>query len=220
LHDLGFNLNFAPVVDINLTEEAGIIGRLARSFSTDPKEVTRLARRFVTIYHQEKMICSYKHFPGHGSASGDTHIGFVDVSDSWQASELEPYRYLESQDSQKMMIMTAHVINRHLDASGLPASLSHTMLTRILRQELGFDGVIISDDLQMQAIANHYSLEESLALTLNAGADMLIFGNQLGDISAVKVIDCIEHLVLDKVVPSSRIDEAYQRIARLKGVGI
>lgn len=216
LRDLGFNLDFAPVVDINLVEAAGIIGRLERSFSKDPRKVSALARRFIDVFHQESMYCAYKHFPGHGSASGDTHTDFVDVSDSWQASELEPYRHLQAQDAKKMMIMTAHVINRNLDASGLPASLSHRILTGILRKELGFEGVIISDDLQMQAIASHYSLKESLALTLNAGADMLIFGNQLGNVTATEVIDCIENLVLEEVIPVTRIDEAYARITVLK----
>lgn len=219
LVSLGFNLNFAPVVDVNLIEEAGIIGRLQRSFSKDSHEVARLARRFIDICYQEKIYSSYKHFPGHGSAAGDSHLGFVDVSESWQTCELDPYRQLHNDDAQKMMIMTAHVVNRYLDDSGLPASLSKSILTGILRQELGYDGVIISDDLQMQAISDHYSLEESLALTINAGADMLIFGNQLANHCAVEVIDTIENLVLKNVIPSARIDEAYRRISNLKSTG-
>ena len=93
------------------------------------------------------------------------------------------------------MIMTAHVINRQFDPEGLPATLSQPILTGLLRHELGFSGVIISDDLQMQAIANHYSVDDALRLTINAGADMLIFANQLGSITATEVIDRIEKLV-------------------------
>jgi beta-N-acetylhexosaminidase len=115
-----------------------------------------------------------------------------------------------------VMIMTAHVINRALDHTGLPATLSRTILTDLLRNELGFKGVIVSDDLQMRAIANHYSLEESLRLTINAGADMLIFGNQLGHHTATEVIDQVENLVNAGAIEEARIDEAWQRIAFLK----
>lgn len=213
---LGFNLNFAPVVDLNLNEEQGIIGKLGRSFSTDPGQVARVARRFVEIFAEYGITCSYKHFPGHGSALGDTHHGFVDVTETFQISELEPYSLLLRDNELPAMVMTAHVINRQLDESGLPATLSQPILSGLLRNKLGFDGVIISDDLQMQAIASHYSLNDALRLTINAGADMLIFANQLGEIAATEVIDIIENLVQTNLIEKGRIDEAYQRILRLK----
>lgn len=216
LKDLGFNLNFAPVLDLNLDQEQGIIGKLGRSFSNNPAMVVRTARQFVSIFAQEGIACAYKHFPGHGSASGDTHHGFVDVTDSYQAKELEPYQVLLKDKKTAVMVMTAHVINRQLDPSGLPATLSKPILTGLLREELGFDGVIISDDLQMQAISDHFSLDESLCLTINAGADMMIFGNQLGCHSATEIIDRIEQMVLSGSIDSSRIEKSYQRILRLK----
>lgn len=217
LHDLGFNLNFAPVVDLNLNEEQGIIGKLGRSFSGDPKQVIRAAAQFVKAFSEYGISCAYKHFPGHGSAIGDTHLGFVDITEYYQPSELVPYATLLNDMSlPPAMVMTAHVINRQLDASGLPATLSYAIITDILRREIGFDGVIISDDLQMQAISDHYTLEESLRLTINAGADMVIFGNQLGNHTATEVIDCIEQLVKSGAIELSRIEEAYQRVARLK----
>ena len=108
------------------------------------------------------IACFYKHFPGHGSAVGDTHEGFVDVTDTFQSDELIPYYHLLQDVYKPVMVMTAHVVNRQLDSQGLPATLSHEILTGLLRNTMGYDGVIISDDLQMQAISNHYSLEESL----------------------------------------------------------
>lgn len=216
LQTLGFNLNFAPVVDLNLNEDQGIIGKLGRSFSADPKRVSHIARQFVEAFSKYGISCCYKHFPGHGSAVGDTHHGFVDVTMTFQNSELEPYSLLLRENSLPAMVMTAHVINRQLDASGLPATLSQTVLAGLLRQELGFDGVIISDDLQMHAISKHYSVDDALHLTINAGADMVIFANQLGEITATEVIDRIEHLVLSNAIERSRIEQAYQRIARLK----
>ncbi len=216
LKSLGFNLNFAPVVDLSLNEDAGIIGKLGRSFSANPEEVIRVARLFVEIFSRYGIACSYKHFPGHGSAVGDTHEGFVDVTNSFQSEELAPYYKLLQDKNKPVMIMTAHVINRHLDSEGLPATLSHKILSHLLRQTMDYDGVIISDDLQMQAIAHHYSMKEALKLTFNAGADMVIFGNQLGSITAPEVIDCIEQLVVDKKIALDRLDEAYRRVMRLK----
>ncbi|ASQ45546.1 glycoside hydrolase family 3 N-terminal domain-containing protein [Legionella clemsonensis] len=216
LQELGFNLNFAPVVDLALNQEQGIIGKLKRSFSARPEQVVNLASQFVEIFAQHKITCCYKHFPGHGSAVGDTHEGFVDVTETFQLNELEPYRIVSSRDTDPAMVMTAHVVNRQLDPSGLPATLSKCILTTLLRQELGFNGVIISDDLQMHAISKHYSMEEALCLTINAGADMLIFANQLGNVTPYEIIDHIEKLVHARKILKDRIEEAYQRIIRLK----
>lgn len=218
LQELGFNLNFAPVVDLNLNVKEGIIGKRERSFSVDPDRVAELALDFVREFHEHGIVCCYKHFPGHGSAIGDTHEGFVDVSETFLPAEIEPYSTLFHSPTIPAMVMTAHVINRQLDPSGLPATLSYPILTGLLRDEFGFDGVIISDDLQMQAISDHFSLEESLRLTINAGADMVIFGNQLGSISAPVVVDCIERLVNSGGISMTRIDEAFSRIAGLKSL--
>lgn len=216
LRSFGFNLNFAPVVDLALNEKQGIIGGLKRSFSADPEVVTRIASKFVDVFSRYGIACAYKHFPGHGSAAGDTHTDFVDVTDSFQNNELTPYRNLLTDAHKPVMVMTAHVINKNLDNEGLPATLSKTILTNLLRQEMGFEGVIISDDMQMQAISKHYSWKEALCLTINAGSDMLIIGNQLGSIAPPKVIDIIEQLVLTNKIEVARIDDAFRRIMRLK----
>lgn len=216
LKSLGFNLNFAPVVDLKLNDQQGIIGKLKRSFSDNPDLVVRVARQFVDVFSRYGIACSYKHFPGHGSAVGDTHEGFVDVTDTFRTDELVPYYHLLKDVYKPTMVMTAHVVNRNLDSKGLPATLSHEILTGLLRETIGYDGVVISDDLQMQAIANHYSVEESLCLTINAGADMMIFANQLGSITAPEVIDIVEQLVIHKKIDQPRIDDAYRRVMRLK----
>lgn len=216
LKSLGFNLNFAPVVDLDLNNHQGIIGKLKRSFSAHPEEVIRVARQFVEVLSRFGIVTAFKHFPGHGSAIGDTHEGFVDVTETFEMAELVPYQSLLLDPFQSTMVMTAHVVNKILDSKGLPATLSYDMLTGLLRKTMGFDGVIISDDLQMQAISNHFTLEESLCLTINAGADMMIFGNQLGDHEAPQIIDMIEQLVVCNKIPLKRIDEAYGRIVRLK----
>jgi beta-N-acetylhexosaminidase len=112
--------------------------------------------------------------------------------------------------------MTAHVINRKLDDSGLPATLSNQILRRELRERLNYQGIIISDDLQMHAIANHYGLEEALIKTIQAGADMMIFGNQLGQHKVKDIIDLIESLVLNQKIDRKCIELAFERIMILK----
>ncbi len=216
LKSLGFNLNFAPVVDLNLNDQVGIIGKRGRSFSNDPIEVIRAANQFVKAFKEHDIVCCYKHFPGHGSALGDTHEGFVDVTDTFDSKELIPYEVLLKERNAPIMVMTAHVVNHHLDNTGLPATLSYPILTGLLRNKLQYEGIIISDDLQMHAISNHYQLSEALARTINAGADMLIFGNQLGQINAPEVIDCIEALVESGEVQRSRVEESFQRIHHFK----
>jgi len=114
--------------------------------------------------------------------------------------------------------MTAHIVNKKLDASGFPATLSHNVLTGILRHELKFDGVIITDDMQMKAIADNYELGTAITLAINAGADMVIIGNQLDESKQEprKIIDIIEKKIANGEISKDRINQAYRRISRFK----
>ncbi|AUH72246.1 glycoside hydrolase family 3 protein [Legionella sainthelensi] len=218
LKNTGFNLNFAPELDVNVNPDNPIIGKKERSFSSDPKQVTRYASIYSQQFLNQKIQCAYKHFPGHGSSTKDSHLGFVDVTDTWQAYELEPFQQLLSSSASCGMIMTAHLVNRKLDPSGLPATLSHKILTDLLRKQLHFKGVIITDDMQMKAISDNYGLEQALILAINAGADMLIFGNNLPAPSQdpTQVIDLIEAKVNSGEISQERINEAYKHIVVLK----
>ncbi|WP_367606192.1 glycoside hydrolase family 3 protein [Legionella sp. W05-934-2] len=218
LQKSGFNLDFAPDLDINANPNNPIIGKKERSFSNDPATVAKFASVFSKAFLSHGIQCAYKHFPGHGSSSNDSHLGFVDVSKTWDASELFPYLSLLREQQSCGIVMTAHIVNRQLDSSGMPATLSYKMLTGILRKQLSFDGVIMTDDMQMKAISNQYPLEQSVTLAINAGADMLIFGNQLSEKpqSAKQIIDIIESKVQSGEISLSRIDDAYQHITTLK----
>lgn len=214
----GFNVDFAPVLDVNVNPDNPVIGKLGRSYSSDPAQVTESSSLMAKALKEEGIGCVYKHFPGHGSSSCDSHLGFVDVTQTWQEYELMPYQALVSHMDNKDMIMSAHIVNRQLDPSGLPATLSKPILTDLLRHKLGFNGVIITDDMQMKAISEHYGLEESLVLAINAGADMFIFGNQLvkEPMKAKMLIDLIEKNVKNDTISQSRIDEAFSHIVQLK----
>lgn len=214
---LGFNLNFFPVLDININPDNPIVGKKNRSFSSDPKKVALYANIYSHQFLAQKIQCAYKHFPGHGSSTQDSHLGFVDVTDTWKPYELDPYKEVFNNNTCGI-VMTAHIVNRQLDETGLPATLSHKVLTDLLRHQLHFKGVIITDDMQMKAISDNYGLEQALEWAINAGADMLIFGNNLSvkPQDPRQLIDIIEEKVEKGEISRARIDEAYQYILQLK----
>ncbi len=216
LHSLGFNLNFAPVVDVNVNPDNPVIGKLGRSFSNDAGQVAIQAAAFIRGEESRGVLACLKHFPGHGSAWNDSHAGMADVTDTWTPLELEPYRRLISQRACSM-IMTAHIFNAKLDPD-YPATLSRKVITGVLRGQLGFDGVVVSDDLQMKAVSGYYGLQETVRLAINAGVDILLFGNNLSydpDIPR-KVAAMVKNMVDSGEIPRSRIDESFARIMALK----
>lgn len=208
---LGINLNFAPVADVDVNPHCPVIGKLGRSFSADTALVARCCAIWLEEQRRQGVLSCLKHFPGHGSAGGDTHLGLVDVTSTWLPLELAPYRALAASAP---MVMTAHVVGRHLDPSGLPASLS-PRITALLRDTLGFRGVIVTDDLAMGAIADHYTLEETLRLALAAGADLLCLSNngRAYDPDLVpRAVEIIKSLLADGTVTPERIRQSAARI--------
>ncbi|MEX0721682.1 MAG: glycoside hydrolase family 3 protein [Balneolaceae bacterium] len=216
LSDSGINLNFAPVVDLAKNPESSIIAGKERSFGKSPEKVIRHAGQFIKGHVARRVITCCKHFPGHGSAKGDTHAGFVDVTTTWDERELDPYANLISKNLCPM-IMTAHIFHSGLDAK-YPSTLSRNILTGLLRDTLNFDGVIVSDDMQMRAISDHYTLEETLKLGLKAGLDLFCFGNNLLEeqVSLGDAIQIITDLVEKEEINEQRIDESVERILNLK----
>jgi len=216
LTDLGFNVNFAPVVDLNTNPDNPVIGQLDRSYSADPRIVTTHASIVIEEHQNQNLLPVIKHFPGHGSAWNDSHVGMADVTDTWEEIELEPYRNLSSTDYQ-FAVMTAHVMNSNLDDE-LPATLSKNVQKGLLRDDIGFEGMLFSDDMQMDAIRSFYGLEFSIEHALNAGVDMLIFANNSvywPDI-VPNAVQIIVDLVESGAVSEERVDEAYDRVMETK----
>ena len=212
----GINHNLAPVVDINSNPNNPVIGALGRSFSADPAVVIAQARAFIEAHHAHDVTTTLKHFPGHGSSQADSHLGLVDVSATWQRDELEPYRALIAEGIVDT-VMTAHVFNSQLDPT-YPATLSHATITGILRDELGFDGVVITDDMNMQAITGEYGFEQAAVLAIQAGADLLAYGNNLvydPDV-AQRAIAALKSAVDQGELTEARIAQSYNRILALK----
>jgi len=212
----GFNLNFAPVVDLNVNPSNPIIGGLDRSYSPSVPTVVRHALAVIEAHRQQGVGCCLKHFPGHGSSRGDSHLGFTDVSDTWEAPELEPFAEIIAR-GRAAAVMTAHIFNRRLDPE-FPATLSQRTVSGVLRRDLGFAGAVISDDLDMKAISTEYERERALELALNAGNDIILIANNLAydDHVAARVHGCILGLVAAGRVSNARIDEACRRVLKLK----
>ncbi len=166
-----------PVVDVATNPDNPVIAGLGRSFSADPAIVAAQAGAYIDGHHAKGIKCTIKHFPGHGSSQGDTHLGFVDVTDTWSEDELIPYRDLLGQGKVDA-VMTAHIFNAHLDPE-LPATLSPAVVTGLLREQLGYDGVVISDDMQMRAITDLFKMEKAFELAILAGIDIVAVTNEI-----------------------------------------
>jgi len=216
LANLGINFNFAPVVDLNINPNNPVIGKLRRSFSADPRIVTQHALQFIRAHHKHNIITVLKHFPGHGSSTADSHLQWADVSSTWKEKELDPYGNIII-SNQADAIMIAHVFNNKLDPN-YPATLSKNIVTDLLRGELGYQGVVVSDDMQMKAVAKHYSFKEAILRTIEAGIDIIVIGNNLKyePNIASRTIGVIKELIREEKISESRIDESYRRIHNLK----
>ncbi|HET9417573.1 MAG TPA: glycoside hydrolase family 3 N-terminal domain-containing protein [Candidatus Limnocylindria bacterium] len=216
LRAAGVNLNLAPVADLDLNPNNPAIGALDRSFGADPSAVVAHVHAFVAGHREVGVGTAIKHFPGQGSATADTHAGFVDVTDTWSRTELEPFARLV-EDGVARAVMTAHVFAAQLDAD-VPATLSPAVIGSLLRGELGFDGVVISDDLQMGAIREQYGYEDALLRSLRAGIDLLLIANQQVFVAEVveQTITAIEGFVTDGSLSVDVIDAAEDRVAALR----
>ncbi|AIL65709.1 glycoside hydrolase family protein [Rickettsiales bacterium Ac37b] len=224
LYENGINLNLAPVVDINNKERpCNVIGGLNRSFGEEVKTIVNYAERFIDAHHKYNIATALKHFPGHGLAIGDTHKGMVDVTDTVQDKELEPFYRLIA-DKKTDMIMTAHVLNKHFDTT-YPTTLSPITMHKLLRDK-GYDGIIITDDLLMGAIIKEYGFADSIILSINAGSDLLLISNNIlacKDIAGCKpdynpqtILNIVKEAIHQGKISLHTIEAAYNRIISLK----
>ncbi len=216
LKQSGFNVDLAPVVDVNVYPQSPAIGKLERSFSRRPDTVFLHAKWFINEFNKKNIVTCLKHYPGHGSALQDSHLGFTDITNTWADSELIPYQLLFANGFSDM-VMSGHLYNAHLD-SVYPASLSSNVTSNLLRTQLGFTGVTVTDAMSMSAITQNYSFEDAVEFAVNAGNDILLYTSVLrnGTSLTKQVIDIIEQKIQQGKIPLSRIDESYNRIIQMK----
>lgn len=210
LRALGFNLNFAPVADVNTNPVNPVIG--SRAFSSDPVRAAELVDQAVRGFHESGMPCVLKHFPGHGDTAGDSHSGYVYTAKTLE--ELERTEFLPFQAGIAAgadMVMAGHIAAPKVTGDDLPATLSHLFLTEILRGKLKFDGVIVTDALEMGAITGRYDSAQAAVLALKAGADLLLMPADL-DGAVEGILRAIELGELNE----ARLDESVVRILNCK----
>ncbi|MFC4105447.1 glycoside hydrolase family 3 N-terminal domain-containing protein [Micromonospora zhanjiangensis] len=219
LNSIGMTLNYAPVVDLDVDPNSPAVGKLGRSFSADPDVVVGNATEEIQAHRAGRVKTVIKHFPGLGSATGNTDFDVVDVSSTWQARELEPFQRLIAAgvvDS----VMVAHILNTQLDPK-LPTSLSPAVVTDLLRGRLGWKGPVVSDDMQAAAITRRYGVDDAVALALAAGVDLLVFANQqvYDDTVFTRTVDNVVNLVRSGRLTEARIDESVARVDTLRPSG-
>ncbi|UQY80016.1 glycoside hydrolase family 3 protein [Candidatus Hepatincola sp. Av] len=217
LKNSGFNMNFAPAIDVNINPNNPIIGAVDRSFSNDPNKVIVYGNAYIQGQHKYGIITSLKHFPGHGSSTKDSHLGLVDITNTYKPQEMKPFKEI-IQNNYQDTVMVAHLINSKID-SKYPASLSRKFITEILREQLKFNGVVISDDLKMGAIEKYYGLDEAVTSFINAGGDIIAYSNNLGEYNknvAAKIVVIIKKNIKNGKISMDRINESYLRIMKLK----
>ncbi len=218
--DLGFTVNFGPVADLNINPNNEIIAKYGRSFGKSAATVAKYDEAFIAAHHAAGLLTALKHFPGHGSSTGDSHTGFVDISKTWSAAELGPYKTLFA-DGYADFVMVGHLYHSAYskDAKAqLPASLSPQWIAGVLRSDLGFEGVVISDDLEMGAIRKEFGLKDTVLRAVRAGLDVLLFSNTAAyhagladEVRAILVAEAEADPAFE-----ARIEESYARIVALK----
>ena len=215
----GFSVNFGPVADLNTNPDNQIIARFGRAFSSEPDTVIAYNEAFIRAHHAAGLITALKHFPGHGSSTADSHEGFVDITRTWEAEELEPYRVLIGEGLADM-VMIGHLYHAdYADDDGeTPSSLSPRWIDGVLREDLGFEGVVISDDLEMGAIRDHFTLEETVTKAVRAGMDVLLFSNTANYRPGLsqEILAILMAEAEDDPAFAARIEQSYERIVALK----
>ncbi|WNO60044.1 beta-N-acetylhexosaminidase [Rheinheimera sp. MMS21-TC3] len=227
---LGINVNFAPTVDVNVNPDNPVIN--VRAFSESPQQVAELGAAMTEAMQQQGMIAALKHFPGHGDTSVDSHFGLPVVKhDAKQIRKVDlyPYKHIFQQHSPGM-VMTAHIQFPALDNSTFvaksgeemikPATLSRKILHDVLRQELAYQGVIVTDALDMAGISQFFSQSEAVIQTFAAGADIALMPVKLqqpAELTALgALLDELSQAVSKNVIPQAELTASYQRIIRLK----
>jgi len=218
LRTVGINWDLAPVVDVGYNPANQVIVGTARSFGANPLLVTEHARAFVRGLRAEGVLTALKHFPGHGSSFGDSHLGFTDVTATAAPNiELIPYRAL-IEEGLADSVMMAHVFNRRLDDQR-PATLSRATIGGLLRGQLGFTGLVVSDDLRMRAIEQQYGIGEAAVLALDAGVDVLVIVDDRlpdGRSAAQVALAAIRQALRKGTLDPARVEASIERVRALR----
>lgn len=213
---LGFNVNFAPVVDLHDADNPAI-GHYGRSFSDDPEVIAAYATAFVDGFTGAGVGCTLKHFPGSGRSHDDSHVDLPDVSATWRPDELRPYQVLMA-NGRAPMVMVAHLRLDAVEPDPIPVSLSRSTVTGLLRNELGFTGIAITDDLDMAAITATSDRRRAVIRAIAAGNDLLMVRNvtrEDPDFPA-NAIDWVRDAIADGTITPQQLRRSADRVRTYK----
>ncbi|WP_162901293.1 glycoside hydrolase family 3 protein [Breoghania sp. L-A4] len=173
---MGFNVNFGPVLDVDEPSNPAI-GASRRAYGTDPERIAAYAQAFTEAFASAGILCAAKHFPGHGRSVSDSHTGVADISATWSEAELEPFARLLASPHPPPMVMTGHLRLDPVAPDGRPATVSAPIVTGLLRERLGYTGVVVTDDLDMGAVSRLMNRQEAIVQAIAAGNDLLMIKN-------------------------------------------
>lgn len=212
ISSFGFNMDFAPVLDINSNPKNPVIGD--RSFGTGSQLVSNLGIETMKGIQEGNVISVVKHFPGHGDTSVDSHVGLPKVNKSMdQINNFELLPFKEAIKNNVDGIMIAHILLPKIDPK-YPASLSKVIISNVLRKQLGFNGIVITDDMTMGAITKNYSIGDAAVKSINAGSDIILIAHDFN--KEADAINSIISAVKGGDIPMDRIDESVYRVLKLK----
>ena len=210
LHRYGFDIDFAPVADVNTNPENIIIG--ARAFSDNPEVAAQMVTNYLQGLKDAGVTGCIKHFPGHGDTKADTHFGYAQSMKTWdEMMGCEMITFKAGIQWGTQLIMTAHIATPNVTGSNIPATMSSVILQDKLRGELGYQNIIITDGMEMGAITQQYNNAEASVGTLQAGADII-----LGPQNFVDAFDAVIKAVEDGTLTEERINQSVRRILKLK----
>jgi len=176
LAERGFTINLGPVLDVDEPTNPAI-GIFGRAYATDPDVISTYAEAFVEGFSRAGILCTAKHFPGHGRTTTDSHDGAADISGTWTEEELVPFARLFASPHAPPMVMTGHLRLDPVEPSGLPAAVSASIVTGLLRGRMGYRGVVVTDDLDMGAVSHIMSRKDAIVQAIAAGSDLLMIKN-------------------------------------------
>ena len=210
LSELGFNLDFAPDADVLTNPDNTVVKK--RSFGSDPRVVSDMSLAVAQGLEQHQVYSVYKHFPGHGATVGDTHQGYAYTDktlDELKQSELIPFENAIQNNAE--FIMAAHISAPRVTGDDTPASLSKTMITDILRGQMGYDGIVVTDAMNMGAVTEQYTSAQAAVKALQAGADLVLMPEDFQE-AYQGVLDAVK----DGTLTEQRINESVTRIVKVK----
>lgn len=210
LSELGFNLDFAPDADVLTNPDNTVVEK--RSFGSDPRVVSDMSLAVAQGLAQHQVYSVYKHFPGHGATAGDTHQGYAYTDktlDELKQSELIPFENAIQNNAE--FIMAAHISAPRVTGDDTPASLSKTMITDILRGQMGYDGIVVTDAMNMGAVTEQYTSAQAAVKALQAGADLVLMPEDFQE-AYQGVLDAVK----DGTLTEQRINESVTRIVKVK----